>query len=592
MNCLFIVVDSFSYSLVQRSKLDLTPNLNKRAEKGIKCEAVYSQAPYTEAAAMALYCGQNTLSHHGYIERYNQAKTTLTEAFQHAGYEVFFNSLQPQCFPSSLRRGIDVVRYNRGYDADALWHYRCLHYADKAKSTGLISVDYFQLFRIMEDNFADWIIFLEDILNDSPSVSMIQQHNLDFCADSVLQEVREQQAKYQKDKKAYIDDILQKQLQHPIFQIPFFQQKDYNISEKTEMLYQGECRKLCNKVRLYNFIGNALSNFGVYTGIIKAFTTYQKNHDRKQLSQSLFNIKNTLVLCNHRKKYGKQCHAFKGQPSFHSHILSFLDWIDSRKSPKPFFACLHVDDIHHSEMFYTYDTDDCGIIRSELELAENYLKNRNIFTPGTVSSALSLLYVDAKCEYLIRQLEERGLDKDTMIFVTSDHGFSFSGYPIRNKLVNSFYLENFHIPFYVFGPKLHSRKITRLHSSVDIPPTICEIMGIETPESFEGQSVLKQHSSNTILIEYCGGGCPDIDNRELMIAAFDQSYFVAALVKLYDVFTADHISEVYNLKKDPLQKHNIAKTVNKKLLNQYIEAIDFRLQQIRATNDHWKETPN
>ena len=83
---------------------------------------------------------------------------------------------------------------------------------------------------------------------------------------------------------------------------------------------------------------------------------------------------------------------------------------------------------------------------------------------------------------------------------------------------------------------------------MDIPPTICDILGIDIPSSFAGNSLLKERKGDILTIEYCGGGCPDINYRQLMIAAFDQRYMVAGLFKLSDCFGEEHITEIYDLK--------------------------------------------
>lgn len=585
MNCIFLIIDSLSYSRCQQSKIDLLPNLNRRARNGIRCENMYAQAPYTEAATMALYCGQRTLTNHGYIERFNNADKTLMEVVQEAGYEVFFNSFQPQCFPSSLRRGIDHIFYNRGYDVEALWNYRFSYYAEKSEKVGLVANDYWQLRRILDDNFSEWLRFLEDVISEHESVKMIKSLNRQFDAKAVREEVRVQREIYEKNKNEYIDQILTRKEEHPLFRIAYFKQMDYSISPETEKVYTENAGALCKKIRLLNFIENLLFNRDIYAGGIKAYAAYLKNHDKKELNHRLYIIRNALIMCNLMKKYGGQGHSLKGQPSFDAHIKNFLSWLDDRegKTNRPYFACMHVDDIHFPEMFYTYDTDDKELLKKELDVAESYLSRRKFHSKGTISLDLSLLYADSKCEYLFEELEKRNAMEDTMIFVTADHGFSYSGYPIRDKLINTFYLENFKIPFYAFGTGIKAKKIKKLSSSLDIPPTICSLLGIDLPLSFEGTPLLAT-TEELQMIEYCGGGCPDINDRQLMIAAFDKEYMVASLVRLEDVFSKKNVTEVYDLRDDPEQRKNLVHKIDFNIVNKYMEAIQNRLVEIRRTN--------
>lgn len=594
MNGLLLIIDSLDYTRCQSASLDLLPNLNARSKRGIKCENMYSQAPYTEAAAMAIYCGQNTLDNHGYIERYQNAGNALMEVMQKAGYETYFNSLQPQCYPSSLRRGIDSIYYNRGYDNEALWNYRFSYFSERGKEGKLTKTDYKQLERILDDNFADWIRFLKELILDDSSVENIKGLNKNFDAENVLTAVESEAGKYNQDKISYINEIIKEGHSHALFQIPYFSQIDYEIPEMTERLYENECADLCRRIRKLNFIQNAAFNLDIYRGLIRAVSSYMKNHDKEEFDERIYVIKNALFLCNNNKKYGKAGHALKGQPSFNTHIKAFLKWLDNRENrEQPYFACIHVDDIHFPEMFYTYDTDDAALLQSELKLADAYLKERKLNTKGTVSLDLSLRYADAKCESLFSELEKRGMMDDLTVFVTADHGFSYSGYPIRRKLINTFYLENFKIPFYIFGEKVAGRQIHTLQSSIDIPPTICKVMGIDVPESFSGCCVLHTEDAKRIItIEYCGGGCPDIDNRKLMIAAFDNHYMAASLVKLDEPFRASNITEIYNLKKDPLQRKNLVKKIDYKVISRYIKTIEKRIKEIRRTNNIYLKAMN
>lgn len=585
MNGILLIIDSLSYSRCQQSKIDLLPNLNRRVREGVKCENMYSQAPYTEAATMALYCGQRTLTNHGYMERFNNADKTLTEVFQGAGYDVFFNSLQPQCFPSSLRRGIDYIYYNRGYDVEALWNYRLSYYSEKAEKLGLVPEDYKQIKRILDDNFSDWMKFLKDLILDHESVKMIRDRNRKFDAEAVLREVNSQYDIYIYNKNEYIDQIMKRKDKHPLFHIAYFKQVDYAISSEVEKIYAEDIGSLCKKIRSLNFWENILFNRDIYTGIFKASISYLKNHDKKEFDHRLYIIRNALIMCNLMKKYGDQCHSLKGQPSFDSHIKNFLNWIDHRgnQTDKPYFACIHVDDIHFPEMFFTYDTDDKEMLKSEVDAAKTYLGKRKFHSKGTISLDLSLLYADSKCEYLFRELEKRNVMEDTMVFVTADHGFSYSGYPIRNKLINTFYLENFKIPLYIFGKGLKAKKIEKLSSSLDIPPTICSLMGVIPPASFEGISVFEPKEEMQ-MIEYCGGGCPDINARQLMVAAFDKEYMVASLVRLDENFSERNITEVYNLKEDPEQRKNLVHKIDFGRVSKYMEVIQNRLTEIQRTD--------
>ena len=167
---------------------------------------------------------------------------------------------------------------------------------------------------------------------------------------------------------------------------------------------------------------------------------------------------------------------------------------------------------------------------------------------------LSLRYMDNVIRYLYEQLEGSGLLEDTCVLICADHGFSFSGNPLRDSAVVNLYLENYSIPCVITGSGLPERQITDLRSSKDIPATLCYLADQQVPEAFTGTPVTSETGYPCVQIEYCGGGCPDIFRRELKIAAFDKNYFVGTLGTLHNEL---QVTEIYDLQKDPHQMKNL-----------------------------------
>lgn len=74
-NILLFIIDSLNYSHVKESPINLMPYLSEIKKAGLYCENMYSQAPYTEAAVMNLYCGDNVLQNGGYLFRFGSVTT-------------------------------------------------------------------------------------------------------------------------------------------------------------------------------------------------------------------------------------------------------------------------------------------------------------------------------------------------------------------------------------------------------------------------------------------------------------------------------------------------------------------------------------
>jgi len=95
-------------------------------------------------------------------------------------------------------------------------------------------------------------------------------------------------------------------------------------------------------------------------------------------------------------------------------------------------------------------------------------------------------YVQEFCDYL----KKLGILEDTTIIITSDHGDEFNehgGLSHDDKM----YSELIDIPLLIYGPSRTRTEICdKLVSSIDIPPTITHLFGLNPPPAFEGTSLL------------------------------------------------------------------------------------------------------
>jgi len=90
---------------------------------------------------------------------------------------------------------------------------------------------------------------------------------------------------------------------------------------------------------------------------------------------------------------------------------------------------------------------------------------------------------------LMKAVKEMGLDENTIIVFTSDHGECFGAHGRRAK--NIFYEEAVRVPFMVRMPGgKQAREVSdACLNTVDIMPTLLDLMGLETPADVQGQSL-------------------------------------------------------------------------------------------------------
>jgi arylsulfatase A-like enzyme len=184
---------------------------------------------------------------------------------------------------------------------------------------------------------------------------------------------------------------------------------------------------------------------------------------------------------------------------------------------------------------------------------------------------------------MYERLEAEGMLEDTVVAICADHGFSFSGAPLRDSFVVNLFLENYNIPFVITGAGHEGLRLTDLRTSKDIAATLCGITDGVIPPEFDGRDVTAGEGYPYVSIEYCGGGCPDLMRRELKIAAFDKKWFVGTLATVDQDIDSDTLTEIYDLSADPLQKKNLVSgKYDNNAVEPLIKAIRDRKQQLRS----------
>jgi arylsulfatase A-like enzyme len=167
-----------------------------------------------------------------------------------------------------------------------------------------------------------------------------------------------------------------------------------------------------------------------------------------------------------------------------------LSWITQNKD-KPFFTWIHYMDVHYPylPMKDEYSTTDtCRFLLALLGI---------IF--GSYSYPLSLLrrlyerrvrLVDNLIGQLLKELKAMNLFDNTAIVITSDHGDMFhehGGFCHQPEL----YDELLRVPLIVKSPQIDEHRIVDQQVSlINLPPTILEMLEIERPRTFQGESIL------------------------------------------------------------------------------------------------------
>jgi len=180
-------------------------------------------------------------------------------------------------------------------------------------------------------------------------------------------------------------------------------------------------------------------------------------------------------------------------------IDTTLNWLDKVKDDD-FFCFLHLFDPHwpyDAPEPYTkmYDKDYDGPVEFHPDLLNTHAisydekATQDDFDHLVARYDGEVTYTDSQLKRLFDGLKEHGLWDETMIILTADHGESFEhDYFFDHTL--RVYQSCIHVPLIIkpFGGA-DGKRVDALCSTVDIFPTICDALGIQTPDGLDGVSL-------------------------------------------------------------------------------------------------------
>ncbi len=172
-------------------------------------------------------------------------------------------------------------------------------------------------------------------------------------------------------------------------------------------------------------------------------------------------------------------------------------WLEENiGNPNPFFMVIHFYDVH---MPYNppppYDTEFIRIgMGVDSTTWWDVTEDGELLNPDDLEQLLALYdgevrWVDSQLGVLFGNMRELGLDENTIIIITSDHGEEFlehGGWGHGQTL----YQEQLHVPLIITGPGIPADSVnTNVAGLWDIFPTITGLLGYETPANVEGRDL-------------------------------------------------------------------------------------------------------
>jgi arylsulfatase A-like enzyme len=275
-----------------------------------------------------------------------------------------------------------------------------------------------------------------------------------------------------------------------------------------------------------------------------------------------------------------------------------IDWLEQRNREKPFCLCVHHKSPHvpheypkrYEELFEddlptpaTFDDDWSGrtaLLNSagkwsklqhmiDGDLRGNELGDRGLPEPRGAEFrdfAYQTFYkgyyrlvasLDESVGRLLSYLDRASLNDDTIVVYTSDNGFFLGDHGLYNKMW--MYEQALRLPFIVRLPGGRHAGTTRSHltSLIDVAPTFLDYAGAGIPDHLQGRSlrpVIEAAVGETQFREahyYHYYGQFDVpEHCGVRTRARKLAYFFG--------MDGDLGWELFDLKKDPMEMHNVA----------------------------------
>lgn len=254
--------------------------------------------------------------------------------------------------------------------------------------------------------------------------------------------------------------------------------------------------------------------------------------------------------------------------------LSYLAPHDPRTMPEEFRNMYDPEKITLPPNFAEMPVVNCGWSnKGRDENTEAYPRTPNAIKKHIADYYAMISHIDHGIGKVVDALEKKGMLDDTIIVLTGDNGLAIGQHGLMGK--QNIYDHSVHVPLVMCGPGIAKNQLNdNFVYLLDIYPTLCELCGVEIPESVDGISFAPMFSD------------PGYKTRRELYLAFqsrirgvmDEQY------KLIEYRTEDlKLTQLFDLKNDPWEKNNFYD------ISGYEEITARLREKLFALRDEWDD---
>jgi arylsulfatase A-like enzyme len=176
--------------------------------------------------------------------------------------------------------------------------------------------------------------------------------------------------------------------------------------------------------------------------------------------------------------------------------------------------------------------------------------------------------VDEYCGLVLDALDRLGIADNTIVIWTSDHGDQMWEHDMFLKFC--MYEGSVHVPLLVRIPGREPGVRNELVEHIDLFPTICHLLGAETPATVQGRS----------LVPLLNGGSAADDWRDAVFSQIGDVLMIRTKEWKLNTYGGSP-GELYDLRRDPQEFHNLIADGDH---GRTVETLHARLQEWQVAN--------
>lgn len=248
--------------------------------------------------------------------------------------------------------------------------------------------------------------------------------------------------------------------------------------------------------------------------------------------------------------------------------VGFLAPHDPLHAPDEYLAKHPVSKVKLPDNYLAYHPFDQGDYYLRDEVLSGFPRGKKEIKEHRSKYYAMIEHTDAQIGRIMQQLKASGLDENTLVIFTSDHGLAMGSHGLMGK--QNQYDHSVRAPFIMQGPNIpEGKSATGMFYLNSVFPTAAELAGLTVPESVDAPSVvpLIEGKQDAVYDTVFGA----YRHFQRMVRSQDYKLIYYPMIKR---------TQLFDLKNDPQEMHDLSQEPNQQK----------RIETMMAQLAKWQET--